>query len=312
VRILIAGATGVIGRRLVPQLLAAGHEVVAMVRSQESAHAAEAMGATHVLADALDAGAVTRAVAEARPEVLVHQLTSIPARINPRRLERDFALNDRLRSEGTRNLVAAAQAAAVRRVIAQSIAFAYAPGPPGTLHRESDPLLSDAQSPKPFRRSAAALRDLEASVLGAGGVVLRYGYFYGPGSAFASDGTSAEDVRRGRFPIVGDGGGVWSFIHVDDAASATVRALDHGASGAYNVVDDEPARVSEWLPAFAQAVGARPPRRVPTLLARLAAGSYGVATMTRAQGARNDLARAELGWAPAHASWREGFETALD
>jgi nucleoside-diphosphate-sugar epimerase len=278
VRVLVAGATGVIGRRLVPQLLAGAHEVVAMVRSQAGAHAVESMGATHVLADALDAAAVTRAAQDARPDALIHQLTSIPARINPRRMERDFALNDRLRSEGTRNLVAAAHAAGARRVIAQSIAFAYAPGPRGTVHSESDPLLSDAQAPKAFRRSAAALRDLESSVLGAGGVVMRYGYFYGPGSAFSGGGATGEDVHRGRFPIVADGGGVWSFIHVDDAARATVCALDHGGSAAYNIVDDEPARVSDWLPAFADALGARPPRRVPALLA----------------------------------TWREGFRTALD
>jgi nucleoside-diphosphate-sugar epimerase len=311
VKVLVAGATGVIGRRLVPQLLADGHEVVALTRSQDSARAVEEMGAGHVLADARDADATMRAVAEAAPEAVIHQLTSLPRRIDPRRIERDFVLNDRLRSEGTRNLVAAAQAARAHRVIAQSIAFAYAPGPPGTIHRDSDPLISDVQAPPSFRRSAGAVRDLESAVLGAGGVVLRYGYFYGPGSAFARDGSMGEDVARGRVPIVGDGGGVWSFIHVDDAASATVAALTRGASGAYNIVDDEPARVADWLPAFAQALGARKPRRVPVFLARLAAGSYGVTTMTKAQGASNELAKRELGWAPAHASWREGFRAVL-
>jgi 2-alkyl-3-oxoalkanoate reductase len=311
VKVLVAGATGVIGRRLVPQLLGAGHEVTAMVRSDDAARRAQEAGARHVRADALDAQATMRAVVEAAPEVLVHQLTSIPARIDPRRFERDFAVNDRLRGEGTRNLVAAARECGARRVIAQSVAFAYAPGPPGTIHRESDPLISDEQASKSFRRSARALRELESAVLDAGGVVLRYGYFYGPGSAIARNGSMGEDVARRRVPVVGRGTGVWSFIHIDDAAAATVAALDRGRAGAYNVVDDEPARVSEWLPAFAAALGAPKPLRAPALLARLAAGSYGVAVMTSAQGASNELAKAELGWAPAYSSWREGFSTAL-
>ena len=310
-KVLVAGATGVIGRRLVPQLLADGHAVTAMVRSQASASAAQAMGAGHVLADALDAGATMRALAEAAPDAVIHQLTALPRRIDPRRIERDFVLNDRLRGEGTHNLVAAAQACGAERVIAQSIAFAYAPGPPGTIHVESDPLLSDAQAPQSFRRSARALRELESAVLGAGGVVLRYGYFYGPGSAIAPDGSIGEDIARRRMPVVGGGGGVWSFIHVDDAASATAAALDRGPTGAYNIVDDEPARVSEWLPALAEALGARKPPRAPLLLARLVAGSFGVSAMTSAQGASNQLAKAELGWAPAHGTWREGFRTAL-
>jgi len=311
VKVLLAGATGVIGRRLVPQLLGAGHDVTAMVRSEDAARAAQGTGARHVRADALDAQGTMRAIAQAAPEVLVHQLTSIPARIDPRRLERDFAVNDRLRGEGTRNLVAAAQECGARRVIAQSVAFAYAPGPPGTVHRESDPLISDEQASKSFRRSARALRELESAVLGVGGVVLRYGYFYGPGSAIARNGSMGEDVARRRVPVVGRGTGVWSFIHIDDAAAATVAALDRGRAGAYNVVDDEPARVSEWLPAFAAALGAPKPLRAPALLARLAAGSYGVAVMTSAQGASNELAKAELGWAPAYSSWREGFRSAL-
>ena len=310
-KVLVAGATGVIGRRLVPQLLGAGHDVTAMVRSEDAARAAQGTGARHVRADALDAQGTMRAVVQAAPEVLVHQLTSIPARIDPRRLERDFAVNDRLRGEGTRNLVAAAQECGARRVIAQSVAFAYAPGPSGTIHRESDPLISDEQASKSFRRSARALRELESAVLGVGGVVLRYGYFYGPGSAIARNGSMGEDVARRRVPVVGRGTGVWSFIHVDDAAAATVAALDRGRAGAYNVVDDEPARVSEWLPAFSAALGAPKPLRAPALLARLAAGSYGVTVMTSAQGASNELAKAELGWAPEYPSWREGFRSAL-
>ena len=310
-KVLVAGATGVIGRRLVPALVACGHDVTAMVRSPQSASAAQALGARCVQANALDPAATMRALAEAAPEAVIHQLTALPRRIDPRRIERDFVLNDRVRSEGTRNLVAAARAAGTRRVIAQSIAFAYAPGPPGTIHREIDPLIRDEQAPQSFRRSARALRELEEAVLGADGVVLRYGYFYGPGSAIAPDGSLGEDVARRRMPLVGDGAGVWSFIHVDDAASATVAALDRGPAGAYNVVDDEPARVSDWLPALASALGAPKPWRAPVFLARLAAGSYGVATMTSAQGASNELAKAELGWTPELPSWREGFRTGL-
>jgi nucleoside-diphosphate-sugar epimerase len=189
------------------------------------------------------------------------------------------------------------------------VAFAYAPGPPGTVHREDDPLALDA--PEPFRRSVHALRDLEEAVLGAGGLVLRYGYFYGPGSAICSSGSMAADMARRRLPVVGGGGGVWSLVHVDDAARATVLALMHGASAAYNVVDDEPARVSDWVPALAAALGAPKPMRVPALIARLAAGSYGVSVMTSAQGASGELAKRELHWMPAHPSWREGFRSAL-
>jgi nucleoside-diphosphate-sugar epimerase len=310
-RVFLAGATGVIGRRLVPMLLADGHTVTAMVRSPERADAARALGAEAAVADAFDPAAVRSAVAAAAPDAVVHQLTALPARIDPRKIERDFAVNDRLRSEGTRHLVDAAQAAGVRRIVAQSIAFAYAPGTPGTLHGEDDPLFLDA--PKDFRRSAHALHNLETAVLGAGGMVLRYGYFYGPGSAISRAGSMGEDIGRRRMPIVGGGGGVWSFIHIDDAARATVAALADGVpSGAYNIVDDDPAPVREWLPALAEALGAPRPMRVPALIARVAAGSYGTASMTSAQGASNARAVRDLHWRPQVASWREGFRTALD
>jgi 2-alkyl-3-oxoalkanoate reductase len=310
VRVFLAGATGAIGRRLVPMLLADGHQVTGMTRSPDKLEQLRASGAEPILADALDATAVRAAVGEARPDAVVHQLTALPSRIDPRRIERDFELNDRLRSEGTRILVDAAQAAGATRVIAQSIAFLYAPGPPGTVHREQDPLLSDP--PKSFKRSAEAMQALERTVLGAGGVVLRYGYFYGPGSAISRSGSMGQDVSRRRLPVVGGGRGVWSLIHIDDAARATVAALTRGHGGsAYNVVDDDPAPVSQWLPAFAQTLGAPRPLRVPALIALPLAGAYGVASMTRAQGASNELAKRELGWAPAYASWREGFRTAL-
>jgi nucleoside-diphosphate-sugar epimerase len=309
VRVFIAGATGVIGRRLIPQLQSAGHELSGMTRSPERAAELRAQGVDAAVADALDADAVERAVADARPDAVVDQLTSLPARIDPRKIERDFALNDRLRSEGTRILVAASEKAGARRIVAQSIAFAYAPGPPGTVHAEDDPLYVD--SPPPFRRSARALADLEQAILGAGGIVLRYGYFYGPGSSIGRGGSMPEELARRRLPVIGRGQGVWSFIHVDDAAAATVAALTHGESGAYNVVDDEPAPVAEWLPELAAALHAPPPFRVPASIARLAAGRYGVDTMTRAQGASNARAKQQLGWAPAHPSWREGFRNDL-
>ena len=241
VRILLAGATGVIGRALLPMLLEQGHEVVAVCRSPDKLDGLRGQGAEAVALDALDPAAVREAVSAARPQAVIHQLTAIPAQINPRTVARDFVLNDRLRSEGTANLVAAAKAAGAERFIAQSIAFAYAPGPPGTVHAERDELLSPEQAPKEFRRSAGAVADLEREVLGGGGVVLRYGYFYGPGSAIARDGSMAAGLAHRRLPVVGSGSGVWSFIHVTDAASATVAALDLQGPAVLNVVDDEPA-----------------------------------------------------------------------
>jgi len=308
-RVLVAGATGVIGRRLVPMLLAEGHDVTAMVRSPGRSAALDG-GVQAVVADALDAPAVLAAVAQAEPDAIIHQLTALPQRIDPRRIERDFAVNDQLRVQGTRNLVAAARAAGTARVVAQSIAFAYQPGPAGTIHGEQDPLTSNP--PASFRRSAEAVSSLESSVRGADGVVLRYGYFYGPGSAVERAGSVGRDVQRRRLPIVGRGTGVWSFVHVDDAARAAVAALAARPGTIFNVVDDDPAPVAEWLPAFARAIGAPRPLRVPAALARLVAGSYGVATMTVAQGASNALARRELGWQPAYPTWREGFAAGLD
>ncbi len=307
-RVFLAGATGVIGRRLVPALLASGHEVTAMCRSAERAEQARAAGAEAAIADALDASAVAEAVAQARPDAVVNQLTALPKRIDPRHIERDFERNDRLRSEGSRILAGAARGAGVPRLIAQSIAFMYEPGPNGAIHSEEDPLVLDP--PASFARTANAVKTLEQTTLDAGGTVLRYGYFYGPGSAIAPDGSIVADLRRRRMPVVGSGAGVWSFVHVDDAAAATVLALG-APPGVYNVVDDDPAPVAEWLPALAQAAGAPRPMRVPAFLARLAAGEYGVAVMTGAQGASNERARSELAWEPGRRSWREGFAAAL-
>jgi 2-alkyl-3-oxoalkanoate reductase len=310
VRVFLAGATGAIGRQLLPLLLADGHQVTAMTSSPSKLEALRAAGAESVVADALDADAAMKAVAQARPEAVIHELTAIPPRLDPRKVARDFELTDRLRTEGTRHLIAAAREAGTSRLLAQSIAFAYEPGPTGTIHGEDDPLIRDP--PAQFKRSAMAIAELERLIIGAGGLALRYGYFYGPGTSISREGSLGAEVARRRLPVVGGGGGVWSFIHVADAARATVAALSRGTAGAYNIVDDEPARVSEWIPAFAQALGARPPRRVPAWLARPLAGGYGVTTMTAAQGASNERAKRELDWTPAHASWREGFRTALD
>jgi nucleoside-diphosphate-sugar epimerase len=309
VRVFLAGATGVIGRPLLERLVADGHEVSGMTRSPQKADALRAAGAEPIVADGLDAQAVHDAVVKARPDAVIHELTAIPQRLDPRKIIRDFALTDRLRTEGTRNLLAGARAAGASRFIAQSIAFAYEPGPAGTVHGEQDPLIADP--PAQFERSAKAITELEHQTVAADGLVLRYGYFYGPGSSISTHGALADEVAKRRLPIVGGGAGVWSFTHVEDAAAATAQALTHGQSGTYNVVDDEPAPVREWVPALAQALGAKPPRRVPAWLARPLAGEYGVYTMTRAQGASNARAKAELGWSPRYASWREGFRTAL-
>jgi nucleoside-diphosphate-sugar epimerase len=241
---------------------------------------------------------------------MVNQLTDIPDAINPRKMAEQFETNDRLRTEGTRNLMQAAEAVGARRVVSQSIAWAYAPTE--GLWSEGDRLWDEA--PEPWGRSVAAVRALEEATLGSDsveGVVLRYGLFYGPGTAFARDGSTAAMVRKRAFPVVGRGTAVYSYIHVDDAAGATVAALDHGAPGAYNVVDDDPAMMREWLPKYADALGARPPRRVPRFIVRLAAGKFGLYMSTQLQGATNEKAKRELGWQPRWTSWRQGFQEAL-
>lgn len=285
-----------------------GHEVVGMTRSEERTPLIRELGAEPAVADAFDADALARAVADARPDVVIHELTDIPRSIDPKHFAEQFDRNNRLRREGTRNLVAAASAAGARRVLAQSIAFAYAQQG-GGLRVEDDPLAVDAAGP--WGDSVRAVKDLEDAVTGAGGVVLRYGYFYGPGTSYAADGSQAEMVRKRRFPIVGDGGGVFSFIHVDDAAAATVRALEHGDPGIYNLVDDDPAPVREWLPLYAEALGAKRPWRVPAFLARMIGGEYAVNLLTRSEGASNHRAKAELGLELRLPSWRRGFSEAL-
>jgi nucleoside-diphosphate-sugar epimerase len=313
-RIFVAGATGAVGRLLVERLLAGGHQVTGLTRSEERAAALREQGAEPVVADVFDAGAIRAAVERAEPEVLVNELTDIPHNLNPRTYEKDMAGNDRIRVEGTRNLLDGAKAAGTRRVVAQSISFAYAPQADRSLRVEDDELWLDA--PPPFRRSTEALHSLESQVLGAEGIesfVLRYGFFYGPRTGYAADGGTAAAIRKRQFPIVGGGTARWSFIHVDDAASATVRAVEANDAppGVYNIVDDDPAPVSAWLPALAEALGAKPPRKVPAWLARLVAGPFSVMAMTQLQPASNVKAKHELGWSPAIASWKEGFRTAL-
>jgi 2-alkyl-3-oxoalkanoate reductase len=272
-RVFVAGASGAIGRPLVDRLVEAGHEVTGTTRSPVRAEAIEKAGARAVVCDTLTAGPLQHAVGEARPEVVIHQLTALPDRFKPRKRDL-YAKTNELRTAGTQNLLAAARAAGVRRVICQSIAFAYAPVG-GPVKDERDPLFSDAA--EPFGSAIAAIEEMEKAVLdaeGVEGVVLRYGWFYGPGTYFAEDGSTAEDVRRRRFPIAGDGDGLFSFVHVEDAAAATVAALERGAPGIYNVVNDEPAPMREWLPHYAETLGAKPPRRVPQWLAGSSPGRW--------------------------------------
>ena len=307
-RVFVAGATGAIGRQLVPRLVTAGHEVHGMTRSESKGEMLHDLGAVPVVADALDPDQVAEAVATAKPDVIVHELTAIGP-INMRRLDRDFERTNRLRTEATDHLLSAGQAVGVRRFVAQSVASfgAYA-RTGGPVKSEEDPL--DPTPVRPMRTILAAARHLEEAVIGARwteGIVLRYGVFYGPGTLLAPGAEQFELVRRRKYPVVGDGAGVWSFIHVGDAADATVRAVEDGARGIYNIVDDDPARVSEWLPALARDLGADEPRRVPRFVGRLFAGEAGVVMMTEVRGASNEKARRELGWRPAHASWRQGL-----
>ena len=311
-RVFLAGGSGAVGNRLVPALARAGHDVVALTRTPAKVDTIRALGAEAVVADALDRDAVVAAVQDARPEAVIHQLTAIPDRINPRKMASDFEVTNRLRSEGTDNLLEGARAAGARRFLAQSFAgwpFAREGGP---VKDEDAPL--DSDPPGDLGALLDAIRHLEDAVTGADyidGIVLRYGFFYGPGTAMAADGSTTAEVRKRRFPIVGGGGGIWSFVHIDDVADATVAALERGRPGIYNVVDDEPAKASEWIPVLAETVGAKPPRRVPGWVGRLAAGPGALTMMTEVRGASNAKAKRDLGWQPRHASWREGFRTSL-
>jgi nucleoside-diphosphate-sugar epimerase len=318
VRVFVAGATGAIGTQLVPQLAGAGHEVIGMTRSPAKSDAVRALGARPVVADALDPDAVGRAVAETEPEVIVHQLTALsgePGLREMRHPDRFAVPTNRLRTEGTDHLLAAGRAVGIRRFIAQSIVaigtYARTGGP---IKVEDDP--PDPDLPAKMRSGADALRYVEDSVCGinwADGLALRYGAFYGPGTGLSADPDAllTKAIRKRRFPIIGDGGGVWSFVHIEDAASATVAAVDNGGPGIYNVVDDEPAPVREWLPFLAKRLGAKKPRRVPRFLVRPLAGEAPVLQMTEVRGASNAKAKRELGWQPRWSSWRVGFAKGL-
>lgn len=285
----------------------AEHEVTGTTRKEHSAGLIRDLGAEALIVDMFDAEAVKQAVAAAQPEVVIHQLTSIPQTMDPKRIAEAFETNNRLRREGTQNLVDAARAAGARRIVAQSFGQAYAPGPSG-LRVETDPLALEQGD------IVRAIADLEQTVTqaeGIEGIALRYGFFYGPGTGYASDGGQAAAIRRRRIPIVGKGGGVHSFIHVDDAAAAAVRAMEQGSPGIYNVADDDPAPVTEWVPFLAEVLGAPKPRRVPVFVARWFGGEYGVSFMTRSQAISNEKAKRELGLELRYPSWRQGFREAL-
>jgi nucleoside-diphosphate-sugar epimerase len=303
-RIFLAGASGTLGRRLVMQLVARGHHVTGTTRSR--ADELRALGAEPAVVDPLDAAALRDAVVRAEPDVVVHELTGLGGMGLARNFDKLFAVTNRLRTEGTDNLIAAARAAGARRLVWQSYAgWPYARDG-GPIKTEDDPL--DPDPPADARESLAAIRHLEAAVLESGleGVVLRYGGFYGPGTSLDEGGDHRELIRKRRFPIGGAGTGVWSFIHIDDAAAATVAAIEGSATGIYNIVDDDPATPNEWLPALARELGAPPPRRLPGWLLRIAAGPQGYSLMVHQRGASNAKAARDLGWRPAH-SWRQGF-----
>ena len=309
-RVFIAGATGAVGSRLVPLLVAAGHEVVGTSRSAERLGVLERAGASGVVMDGLDAASVRRAVLEAGPDVIVHQLTALAA-IAPdmKHFDEGFAMTNALRTRGTDHLLAAAAEAGVGRFVAQSFTGWPNERTGGPVKTEEDPL---DPSPAPAsRETLAAIRYVEQATTDAAGLALRYGALYGPGNAIGRGGQILEMVRARKLPLVGGGTGVWSFCHVEDAASATALAVTTGAPGVYNVVDDDPAPVSEWLPELARIVGAKPPMRVPAWLAKPLIGEYGVSLMTKVRGSSNAKAKRALGWQPRFASWREGFRSGL-
>jgi nucleoside-diphosphate-sugar epimerase len=312
-KVFVAGATGAIGKCLVPRLLERGHEVVGTTRSSENAQRLRASGVEGIVLDGLDRVGVMRAVAQARPDVIVDELTALAEAKNLKRLDQEFVLTNRLRTEGLDHLLAAARANGTRRVVVQSFT-----GPPniregGPIKTETDPL--DSRPPAGMSQTVAAIRSLESRVTAAGsgfeGLALRYGGLYGPGTSLSEDGIYSNMVRKRLFAVIGNGAGIWSFIHVDDAAAATVAAVERGAPGLYNIVDDEPAPVSEWLPYLAEALGAKPPRHFPLWLGRLLMGEIGVSMMTQIRGSSNAKAKRELSWRPFYASWRDGFRHGL-
>jgi nucleoside-diphosphate-sugar epimerase len=307
-KVFLAGGTGAVGQRLVPRLVAAGHDVVATTRSAKKAEGLRRAGAQPVIVHGLDEAAMTEAVSRAEPFAVIHEMTALTGASDLRRWDRWFAATNELRTRGTDILIRAAQLAGARRLVAQSFTGWPNAREGGPVKSEADPL--DPNPPAAMRRSLQAIRHLEREVTCAGGlesIVLRYGTFYGP--------TTIDDyarmLRKRKLPIIGDGSGIWSFIHLDDAAAATLAALELGDPGTFNVVDDEPAPVSEWVPYLAALVDAKPPRRIPTWLGRVVAGDVAVSMMTRIRGSSNAKAKHELAWAPRYPSWRDGFREAL-
>lgn len=315
-KIFIAGASGAIGQALIPLLTGSAatpqHEVYGTHRNPTHAGRIQSLGATPILLDALDASAVNKVFAEIKPQIVIDQLTAIPARLDLRHFDRDFALTNQLRTEGTRYLATAAANTGVETFIAQSFAgWPYA-RKGIRLKTEEDDL--DANPPAQLKISLDAIRTLEATVLREPkftGIVLRYGPLYGPNTSIASNGTVVEDLRHHKLPLIGQGTGVWSFLHIHDAATATVAALHQGQRGIYNIVDDDPALVSDWLPYLAECVGARPPTHVPNAIARMIAGEHAVALMNDIRGVSNEKAKRDLAWSPQWSSWRQGFLEAL-
>jgi 2-alkyl-3-oxoalkanoate reductase len=310
----VAGASGALGKQLVPMLAERGHEVTGMTRTPAKQDQIRQLGARPVVADALDPEAVAQAVAEAEPEVVIHELTAIDAGAMGRSIDKMFAVTNRLRTEGTDHLLAAAKAGGARRFIAQSFAGWPFERTGGPVKTEEDPL--QTSPPKTVSETLAAIRYVEETVTraeGIEGLALRYGGFYGPGTSLGlnPDGEQIEMIRKRRLPIIGDGGGVWSLVHIEDAAAATVAALDHGAPGVYNVVDDDPVPIGELLPELAKAIGAEPPRRFPRWLGRLIAGEGMTVMMTEARGASNAKAKSEFGWELRYPSWRLGIREGL-
>ena len=299
-KVLVIGAMGAVGTPLVSQLVERGHEVVGTSRTSERAEAVRELGAQPAVLDVLDREAVRRLVLDTKPDAIVHEATALAGGIDFRHFGESFAQTNRLRTEGVDNLLAAAWEAGVRRFVAQSYAGWPHQRVGGPIKTEEDPL--DDHPPEAVRSTLAAIKHLEAAVVGAGGIALRYGAFYG-----APVDPALDAIRERKIPIVGEGGGIFSFVHVDDAASATVLAIEHGEPGIYNVTDDDPAPARVVLPALAEAVGAKPPRKVPVWLAKLFAGELGVIMGTELRGASNAKAKRELGWKLRYPSWRQGF-----
>jgi len=310
-RVLVAGATGVLGRPLLPLLTSVGHEVIAFGRPGGRTAGLTGPGVSTAIADPFDHRQVAKAVRDARPDAVVHLLTSIPAQLNLRRIGSEFAVTNRLRSETTRYLVDAAAEVGASRVISQGVAFVYDPAAVAQdeLANEDTPLWR--RPPASFQTSLDALETLERLTRDAGGLVLRYGQLYGPGTSFAPDGLITEMIRKRRMPLIGGGHTTFSFTHTEDAATAVVAALDREVAGVLNIVDDTPVPLYEWVPAVADILGARPPRNLPTALARLLVGSWGVALMTQLRGADNSRAKLTLDWRPRYADWRTGFAAEL-